>query len=438
MAAVLALSPAVTMMASADRFERDDDTREQRPNVQLGPRPFYLVDKMEESRLKRSLQRCIDRRDIYQQSTFSIGHRGAPLQFPEHTKESYVAAARMGAGILECDVTFTKDRELVCRHALCDLHTTTNIVATDLASQCTVPPQFSPAGTLVNGPSIKCCTSDLTIAQFKSLCGKMDASNPQATTVEAFLGGTPHWRTDLYATCGTLLTHQESIALFKSLDAKMTPELKGNDSSATFQVNEVFGSQAAYAQAMIDDYKAAGINPKAVYAQSFDITDITYWIQNEPRFGKQAVYLVSEVPDTGPLTGVPQVINQHPPALDAFIAVKHMGVNIVAPPMPTLLTVDAGSIVSSEWAKRARAAGLAIITWTTERAGRINEEVLEGGNTFYYQSTLDALNSDGDILTTIDVLAQQVGVLGIFSDWPATTTFYANCTHPRRQADDGD
>ena len=25
----------------------------------------------------------------------------------------------MGAGILECDVTFTKDLELVCRHAQC-------------------------------------------------------------------------------------------------------------------------------------------------------------------------------------------------------------------------------------------------------------------------------------------------------------------------------
>ena len=41
---------------------------------------------------------------------FSIGHRGGgPLQFPEHTKESHEAGARMGAGILECDVTFTSD-----------------------------------------------------------------------------------------------------------------------------------------------------------------------------------------------------------------------------------------------------------------------------------------------------------------------------------------
>jgi glycerophosphoryl diester phosphodiesterase len=28
----------------------------------------------------------------------------------------------MGAGIIECDVTFTKDRELVCRHDQRDLH----------------------------------------------------------------------------------------------------------------------------------------------------------------------------------------------------------------------------------------------------------------------------------------------------------------------------
>jgi glycerophosphoryl diester phosphodiesterase len=27
----------------------------------------------------------------------------------------------------------------------------------------------------------------------------------------------------------------------------------------------------------------------------------------------------------------------------------------------------------------------------------------------------------------LDVLAQDVGVEGVFSDWPATTTFYAYC-----------
>lgn len=27
----------------------------------------------------------------------------------------------------------------------------------------------------------------------------------------------------------------------------------------------------------------------------------------------------------------------------------------------------------------------------------------------------------------LDVLAKDVGILGIFSDWPATVTYYANC-----------
>jgi glycerophosphoryl diester phosphodiesterase len=45
----------------------------------------------------------------------------------------------------------------------------------------------------------------------------------------------------------------------------------------------------------------------------------------------------------------------------------------------------------------------------------------------YYQSTLAAIHNDGDILITLDVLVKQVGILGIFSDWAATPTFYANC-----------
>jgi glycerophosphoryl diester phosphodiesterase len=49
------------------------------------------------------------------------------------------------------------------------------------------------------------------------------------------------------------------------------------------------------------------------------------------------------------------------------------------------------------------------------------------GGTFYYQSTLDAIRNDGDVFATLDVLARRVGILGIFSDWPATVTFYANC-----------
>ncbi len=61
-----------------------------------------------------------------------------------------------------------------------------------------------------------------------------------------------------------------------------------------------------------------------------------------------------------------------------------------------------GKIVPSQYAKDAKAANLDIITWTLERSGRIVEEVLPTKGTarpsFYYQTTLDALTNDGDIM----------------------------------------
>ena len=67
------------------------------------------------------------------------------------------------------------------------------------------------------------------------------------------------------------------------------------------------------------------------------------------------------------------------------------------------------------------------MTWTLERSGRIVEDVLEGGNNDYFQSTdgshgSQAIFNDGDYMTTVDVLADQVGILGIFSDSPGTVT----------------
>jgi len=106
----------------------------------LGPRPRYLIDDMADSDLKNMLNECIqDNTVLYTPHDFSIGHRGAAMMFPEHTEESYIAAMEMGAGIVECDVAVTKDGELVCRHDQCDLHTSTNILVTDLASKCSIP-----------------------------------------------------------------------------------------------------------------------------------------------------------------------------------------------------------------------------------------------------------------------------------------------------------
>ena len=73
---------------------------------------------MDNGTLKTSLQQCSE--GPFYKTGFSIGHRGAPMQFSEHTKESYEAAARMGAGIIECDVTFTaiKNQYVVIPNAI--------------------------------------------------------------------------------------------------------------------------------------------------------------------------------------------------------------------------------------------------------------------------------------------------------------------------------
>jgi glycerophosphoryl diester phosphodiesterase len=130
--------------------------------VSLGPRPYYIINNMTDGPLKHKLQSCENKPVAI--SDFSIAHRGGgTLQFPEETVQSEEAGARMGAGILECDVSFTSDRGLVCRHSLCDLHTTTDILLRpELAKKCSQP--FTPANATSPANAL-CCTSDITMAE---------------------------------------------------------------------------------------------------------------------------------------------------------------------------------------------------------------------------------------------------------------------------------
>ena len=380
-------------------------------NIQLGARPDYLIDDMTTSALKTKLESCKD--GPFYRTDFSIGHRGAPMQYPEHTQESYIAAARMGAGIVECDVTFTNDKELVCRHSQCDLHTTTNILAIpELAAKCSVP--FTPADPNSGTPATaKCCTSDISLAEFLTLEGKMDGANTNATNVSDYMKGTPSWRTDLYATSGTLMTHKQSIALFKELGVKMTPELKSPQVSMPFNGM----TQTQYAQKMLDEYTQMEVPANHVYPQSFNLADVEYWINTNPEFAAQSVYLDGRDSNAG---FDPNNAATWQPSMAELVT---DGVKIIAPPIWVLLTIDNdNNIVPSQYAIDAKAAGLNIIAWSLERSGPLNE-----GGGYYYQSISDVIDNDGDMFTVVDVLAQEVGVMGIFSDWPATVSYYASC-----------
>ena len=61
--------------------------------AQIGPRPFYLVDKMKDGPLKQKLSQCTG---PFHKTDFSIGHRGAALLFPEHSKEAYIGGGPHG------------------------------------------------------------------------------------------------------------------------------------------------------------------------------------------------------------------------------------------------------------------------------------------------------------------------------------------------------
>ena len=163
------------------------------------------------------------------------------------------------------------------------------------------------------------------------------------------------------------------------------------------------------AQRLIDEYRAAGVPPSNVFPQSFHRRDVEYWIEHEPEYGEHAVLV-----DNAPFGRSARRLRGY----------KAAGINIWAPPLFALLDLDAqGRIVPSRSARAARAAGVELVTWTLERSGN-----LAAPNKGFYYRTIDAaVTREGDVFEVVDVLARDVGVRGIFSDWPATVSFYAGC-----------
>jgi glycerophosphoryl diester phosphodiesterase len=106
---------------------------------------------------------------------------------------------------------------------------------------------------------------------------------------------------------------------------------------------------------------------------------------------------------------------------------KQAGVEIIAPAMPALLAVtDNGQIVPSNFARDLKAWGFDIITWTFERSD-LRQGASKAGFYYDFDPQGKAIKKDSDMYKALDVLAREVRILGIFSDWPATVTYYANC-----------
>jgi glycerophosphoryl diester phosphodiesterase len=357
------------------------------------------------------------------------------MQFPEHTEESYIAAMEMGAGIVECDVAVTKDGQLVCRHDQCDLHTSTNILKTPLASKCKRTWEQRNVSAKLE---VQCCTSDLTLEEFKTLKGRMDSWNAGGDTVDKVMDGTAKWRTTLYEH-GKLVTHKESVELIKKWGRKATPELK------KYTQGSGMPSYDEIRDKVVQDFKDVGFNASHVWLQSFELADIKYWIKKHPDFGKQAVYLDDAYCD-GTKADCEKVVPGVKGRTDgdggegspfavpdiSFAKLKEAGVNFIAPPMQVLLKADGDKYAPSEYAMEAKKAGLKIITWTLERSANLAAAPTaaperSGGGGWYYGTVNAITNNEGDVFEMLHVLDKDVQIEGIFSDWPATTSFYANC-----------
>lgn len=285
----------------------------------------------------------------------------------------------------------------------------------ELAAKCSEP--FTPYDPETGEEaSALCCTSDITLSEFKSLCGLMEATTYFATNTSEYqgrTGSTPDWRTQLYAyECAETMSLKEQIELVDSMGLDFTAEAKTPEIDMPFQGDY---TQEIFAQQIVDTYKDLGIPAERVWLQSFLPADIFYWLENDPAFGAQAVYLDERADLT---------TDGYETAVASLQGLADRGVQIVAPSIWQLVAPDnaTGTIVPSSYAIAAKEAGLEIITWSFERSGPLYE-----GGGYYYTGIENLINNDGDQYTVIDVVTQQVGVTHIFSDWAATITYYANC-----------
>ena len=169
--------------------------------------------------------------------------------------------------------------------------------------------------------------------------------------------------------------------------------------------------QRAYAGQLVAEYTAAEVQPERVYLQSFDLADVLYWIDTYPEYAAQAVYLDSRSVRPG-----------YTPSLADMQSLYEQGLRIIAPPIPALVALnEAGQPVATDYARFAKAAGLDIMTWTFESGA------VMGKQSRAYGHMADYMDAPGRMLDILHVLADSVGVRGIFSDWPGTVTYYANC-----------
>jgi glycerophosphoryl diester phosphodiesterase len=194
-----------------------------------------------------------------------------------------------------------------------------------------------------------------------------------------------------------------------------TPELKTPPAQVPMPFNGY--TQQQYAQDFVDAFRNKSIDLSRVWPQSFTYDDIVYWLENDNEFGAQAVYL-QEFDTPEDLAA----------GMKNLSIARAAGVNIISPALPMLLAIggpDNNTIVESEYSKAIKANGMDIIAWTFERSGPL--ATVESREEYYFNTIANITHYDGQYFEVLDVLANQIGVKGLFTDWASTVTYFANC-----------
>ena len=245
------------------------------------------------------------------------------------------------------------------------------------------------------------------------MCGKMRPSseNIHVKTAEDYASRMPGVRIDLYShDCPCVQSHADFVRRVYANGGGFVPEAKMLD----WEFSSEEGGRWSFMDRILADYD--GIHPSRVHFQGFDWEDV-YCVANGTAFGANAFALDG---DYGRMASYSEgQLRMHlQPLVDN-------GVGMVAPTMFALLDVDGhtGNIVPSAYATVARDMGLDIVAWMFERS----EVPLSRGGGFYYSKLVGAVRTESDMIKVLDVLYEDVGIKGIFTNWPSVVTFYANC-----------
>tara|TARA_B100000945_G_scaffold103828_1_gene82042 strand:+ start:139 stop:879 length:741 start_codon:yes stop_codon:yes gene_type:complete len=242
--------------------------------------------------------------------------------------------------------------------------------------------------------------SDITLKEFKSLCGRADRIDLRAVAVDQYLRDRPPLHPGItQAECGTLLSHKESISLIGKRGRKYIPELKKMDAVS---LRAMGLSLEQYADLLLEEYRNLEVEASTVFPQSFDLRVVDHWLTRHPDYANNVIFLDGR--GRNPL---------FLPSRRDMDELFRRGLRYIAPPIPMLLRQDdEGNLRETNYARYAIQSGLKLITWTME--SRLSD--IAGFS-----------NQGSDRLLVLDALHQRAQVSGVFSDWPATVTRYANC-----------